>query len=134
MEWQGGCYCGAVRYVVSAKPRMKAQCHCRACTHVAGGGPNYFMLIPPEGFAYTQGTPASFRRPDKPDAVKREFCATCGTHLVSHRPGLPHVVLKVGTLDDPSVYEGPKLAIFYAEKQPYQVIPEGLPAFDALPE
>ena len=54
--------------------------------------------------------------------------------MVSHRPGLRHVVLKVGTLDDPSVYDGPKLAIFCAEKQPYQVIPEGLPAFDALPE
>jgi hypothetical protein len=134
MEWQGGCYCGAVRYAVSAKPRMQAQCHCRACTHVSGGGPNYFMLIPPEGFAYAKGAPASFRRADKPDAVTRYFCATCGTHLVSHRPGLRHVVLKVGTLDDPSVYDGPKLAIFCAEKQPYQVIPEGLPAFEALPE
>jgi len=47
------------------------------------------MLIPPEGFAYTQGTPASFRRPDKTDAVTREFCATCGTHLVSHRRRQP---------------------------------------------
>ena len=54
-EFQGGCYCGALRYRVSAAPVLKAECHCRACQHISGGGPNYFMLIPPEGFAYVEG-------------------------------------------------------------------------------
>lgn len=103
-----------------------------SCMHISGAGPNYFMLIPPEGFAYTQGAPGRFTRPDKADAVTRSFCATCGTHLTTHAPGLRHIVLKVGTLD-PSVYDSPKMAIFCAEKQPYQIIPEGLPTYEALP-
>jgi hypothetical protein len=46
------------------------------------------------------------------------------------RPG--SFILKVGTLDDPSVFK-PKLAIFTVDKQPFHHIPEGLPAFERRP-
>ena len=55
MRLEGGCYCGAVRYVAEGKPVLRAQCHSRACQHIAGGAPNLFMLMPAEGFAYTKG-------------------------------------------------------------------------------
>lgn len=130
----GGCYCGAIRYEITAAPVLRAQCHCRACQHISGGGPNYFLLIPPEGFAYTAGTPRQFRRPDLETPVTREFCALCGTHLVTRRPGLPQIVVKLGTLDDPAAFGGPQMAIFTEDIQPFHVIPEGLPAFLKLPE
>ena len=41
MRLEGGCYCGAVRYVAEGKPVLRAQCHCRACQHIAGGAPNH---------------------------------------------------------------------------------------------
>src|ERR1700730_9924072 len=107
MRLEGGCYCGAVRYVAEGEPVLRAQCHCRACQHISGGAPNLCMLMPAEGFAYTKGAPKTYTRPDKADAVTREFCAVCGTHMITPRPGLPPVVLKIGTLDDPSVYGGP---------------------------
>jgi hypothetical protein len=43
------------------------------------------------------------------------------------------VVLKVGTLDDPSVYGGAQKAIFTAEGQPFHLIADGVPAFEGLP-
>ena len=130
----GGCYCGALRYRITEAPRLKAQCHCRACSHVSGGGANYFMLIPQSGFAWTRGTPKTYTRPDKANAVTRSFCPDCGTHMTSDRPGLAEKVLKAGTLDDPEGdYGAPQIAIFCAEKLSFQPIPEGLPAFDALP-
>jgi hypothetical protein len=52
MKLEGGCYCGAVRYVAEVEPALKAQCHCRECQYISGGAPNMFMLMPPEGFRY----------------------------------------------------------------------------------
>lgn len=129
----GGCYCGAIRYESIGPVRLRAQCHCRACQHIAGGGPNYFMLVRPEGFRFLSGQPQEFTRPDLPAAVTRAFCGTCGTHLTTRRPGLEEIVLKVGTLDDPARFDAPAIAIFAEDKQPFHLFPEGAPVFDQLP-
>ena len=134
MRLDGGCYCGAVRYVAEGEPVLRAQCHCRACQHVSGGAPNLFMLMPAEGFRYTKGAPRTYTRPDKADAVTREFCAECGTHILTRRPGLNAVVLKVGTLDDPGLFGSPQMAMYTIDKQPFHQVPDGLPAFERLPK
>lgn len=133
MTLEGGCYCGAVRYVAEGTPMLKAQCHCRACQHISGGAPNMFMLMPPDGFRYTKGKPKQFKRADLENAVTREFCAECGTHMVTLRPGLSAVVLKIGTLDDPGLFGGPKMAIFTEDRQTFHHIPDDLPTFEKLP-
>jgi hypothetical protein len=53
--------------------------------------------------------------------------------MVSWRPCLRPVVLKIGTLDDPSVYGGAQMAIFTAEGQPFHLMVDGIPAFEGLP-
>lgn len=133
MKLEGGCYCGAVRYQAEGAPTLKAQCHCRECQYITGGGPNMFVLMPEEGFRYAKGAPKSFTRTDIDNPVTREFCPACGTHILSRRPGLPAVILKVGTLDDPKLFEGPQMAIFTVDKQPFHHIPEGAPSFERLP-
>lgn len=133
MMLEGGCYCGRVRYRIEGAPLLKGQCHCRACQHISGGAPHLFMLMPAAGFAWTAGDPAQFTRPDLEGAVTREFCPDCGTPLVTRRPGLQAVIVRVGTLDDPALFGGPAMAIFTAQKQPFHVIPDGLPAFEGMP-
>jgi hypothetical protein len=133
MKLEGGCYCGAVRYVSEGEPVLRAQCHCRACQHITGGAPNMFMLMPPDGFRYVKGESKRFKRPDLDNAVTREFCETCGTHLVTRRPGLDAVVLKVGTLDDPSLFGGPAIAIFTEDKQAFHLVADGVREFEKLP-
>jgi hypothetical protein len=81
MRLEGGCYCAAVRFVAEGEPVLRAQCHCRACQYFSGGAP-LFMLVPAEGFRVHERR-ANYRRPDKVDAVTREFCAICGTHMIS---------------------------------------------------
>jgi hypothetical protein len=134
MKLEGGCYCRKVRYVAEGEPMLKAQCHCRECQYISGGSPNMFMLMPPDGFSYTAGTPKQFTRSDLERAVTREFCAECGTHLATRRPGLAAVILKVGTLDDPSLFGGPQMAIYTIDKQAFHQIPDGLPTFERLPK
>ncbi len=132
MKLEGGCYCGALRYVAEGEPMMKAQCHCRECQYITGGSPNVFIAMPVDSFAYTKGTPKQFTRSDLERPVTREFCANCGTHVAT-RPQRPVVVIKVGTLDDPSLFGGPDLAIFTVDKQSFHHIPDGLPAFERRP-
>ena len=134
MEVEGGCYCGAVRYRVEGEPVIKGQCHCRECQYITGGAPNLVMGVPDAGFSFLRGAGKPFQRRDLATPVTREFCAECGTHLLTRAPGMPGVVLiKVGTLDDPSVFGGPQLAIYTVEKQSFHHVPEGIPAFERFP-
>jgi hypothetical protein len=133
MKLEGGCYCGAVRYAAEGAPMMKAQCHCRECQYISGGSPNMFLVVRTDAFAYSKGAPKTFTRSDLEQPVTREFCAECGTHLTTRRPGLRAVILKAGTLDDPSLYGAPQMAIFTIDKQDFHHIPDGLPSFERMP-
>ncbi len=134
MKLEGGCYCGSLRYVFDGEPMMKAQCHCRECQYISGGGPNMFMAVPPDAFRYTKGARKKFIRSDLARPVTREFCAECGTHVLTRPAVFPAVVLKVGTFDEPAQFGGPKVAIYTVDKQPFHVIPEGVSTFERLPQ
>lgn len=133
MLLKGGCYCGSVRYVCEGDPILKAECLCRECQYITGGGPNFFIMMPAAGFRYEKGEPKGFTRKDLERAVTREFCPECGTHMLTRPPGHPGVVVKVGSLDDPSLFEGPQIAIYTIDQQPFHVLAQGLPSFERLP-
>ena len=133
MATTGGCYCGAIRYEATGAPEGALQCHCRECQYITGGNPNVIMVFPLEGFRFTKAEPAEFTRSDLEAPVTRLFCPTCGTAIGTRTKRRPNsIILKVGTLDDPSVFEA-KAAIFTIDKQPFHVIPEGLPSFERMP-
>lgn len=132
MNFEGGCYCGAIRYHAEGEPVLEGQCHCRECQYISGGEPNAFIAIPQSGLTYTKGNPAAFTRTDVANAVTRRFCPTCGTSLATEIPG-GLVAVKVGTMDDPSAFS-PKVAIFAVDRQPFHMIPTGLPVFERMPQ
>lgn len=134
MTVEGGCYCGAVRYKAEGDPLMKIQCHCRECQYASGGHPNLVMGMPEASFSYTKGSAKGYQRSDLDNPVTREFCADCGTQLLTRTPNVPGAVLiKVGTLDDPSVFGTPQMAIFTIDQQSFHSVPEGVPSFERLP-
>jgi hypothetical protein len=134
MKLEGGCYCRALRYEAEGDPLFRAQCHCRECQYIAGGMPNVSLAMPEAKFRYTKGTPKAFRRKDLDKPVTREFCAECGTHILTRAPQVAGAVLiKVGTLDDPSVFGKPQMAIFTCDQQSFHHVPEGVPAFARTP-
>ncbi len=133
MKIEGGCYCGQIRYTSSGEPAAAMQCHCRECQYITGGNPNTFVMLPEATFSYTKGEPASFKRDDIEGAVTRYFCSNCGTAIGTKAPGAPGMmVIKVGTIDDPSFYS-PSVAIFTRDAQSFHHVPEGVPAFEGLP-
>jgi len=134
MKIEGGCYCGAVRFEAEGDPLFKGQCHCRECQYLSGGHPNVVVGMPEASFRWSQGTPDSFQRSDLENPVTREFCGACGTQLLSKAPGMAGaVLLKPGTFDDPSLFDGPQMAIYTCDKQAFHHVPEGIPTFERTP-
>jgi hypothetical protein len=134
MKLNGGCYCGAVRYEVEGESVLALQCHCRECQYFTGGMPNVIIGFPEDGVVYVKGEPVSFRRVDLEEPITREFCSVCGTHLAARGARLPGVVvIKVGTMDDPAAFAGPKLAIYTVDSQAFHHVPEDLPTFERMP-
>jgi hypothetical protein len=134
MKLIGGCYCGGLRYEATGDALFKGQCHCRECQYISGGHPNVVMAMPESGFSYTKGSPKQYRRSDLEKPVTREFCAECGTHILAKTSALPGaLIIKVGTLDDPSVFGSPQMVIFTVDKQSFHHVPEGVPTFERVP-
>jgi hypothetical protein len=91
------------------------------------------MVFAQRDFRYISGNPAKFARTDLPTPVERYFCQDCGTAIGSISPSRPNsMIVKVGTLDDPSVFTA-KAAIFTCDQQSFHHVPEGLPSFDKRP-
>lgn len=130
MKFEGGCYCGALRYEAEGDPVFNGQCHCRECQYITGGDSNIMTGMPKDGFKYTKGEPTIFRRGDIDAPVTREFCGQCGTPILSRAPQAPGVALiKVGTMDNPEIYGGPDVAIFMDDSYDHHVVKEGVATF-----
>ncbi|WP_050929018.1 GFA family protein [Aestuariivita boseongensis] len=133
MKASGGCYCGDIRYQIDGPAEAAFQCHCRECQYFSGGEPATAMAFDEGDVIFTRGNLATFARSDLENPVPRYFCPRCGTHIGNYSPRRPDLmILKVGTLDDPSVFR-PQLAIFLCDAQPFHHVEDGLPAFQKRP-
>ena len=100
-EREGGCLCGAVRYVLKAEPQVTAVCHCTHCQRQSGGVFSVNVVVPEAAYAQTGETKVFPDRGDSGKPVWRHFCANCGSPIISTIELMPGVVMvKAGTLDD----------------------------------
>lgn len=95
----GGCLCGAVRYTVTKAPIDSGYCHCRMCQRASGAPLQVSAEIPIDGFAFTRGSPKTYRSSFK---AVRHFCPDCGSPLTFRAvKGPTHVSVNLPTLDQP---------------------------------
>jgi hypothetical protein len=113
---------------------MRGQCYCLTCQMISGGAGNLFMAVDAQGFQFTKGTPRAFNKKDRPGSPTRHFCQVCGVHLTARSELAPGAVLvKVGTLDDPGVFEGPQLVTWTSEMQRFHLLPSDVPTHPEFP-
>src|SRR4051812_8561624 len=94
----GGCLCGAVRYVARGAPVNSRVCHCRLCQRAIGAAFNARVLYR-QPDVDIRGDVTSF---SSSAALRRGFCARCGTTLFAMRDAQGLMAITTGTLDDPT--------------------------------
>lgn len=129
---EGGCDCGEIRYRVTTRPMFVHCCHCRWCQRESGASFALNAMYEAERVVLLEGVPEVVDTPSASGAGQKiARCPTCRVALWSNYAGTGDAVrfLRVGTLDDPDAMP-PDVHIYTASKQPWVVIPPGVPAFE----
>ncbi len=130
-HFDGGCFCGAMRYRLNARPMFVNCCHCRDCQKQTGAAFAINAIIERDRIALLQGAPVMITLPTesgRPHDVYK--CASCQSALWSDygRRG-SMVFVRVATLDDPTQF-APDAHIFTRSKLPWVRLPDDARAFD----
>jgi hypothetical protein len=127
---EGGCDCGQVRYRLELRPLIVHCCHCRWCQRETGAAFALNALIETDGVSRLAGQVEMVEIPTESglgQSVAR--CPGCWLALWSHYGGAGSLLsfVKVGTLDEPDRLP-PDVHIFTESRQPWMLLPEGVPA------
>ena len=100
-EITGGCLCGKVRYTLTGEPLATMVCHCTHCQKQTGTSFSILLAAKSAAVSVT-GTLASYAdEGSSGQPIRRKFCSTCGSPILSEPDVAPGMVfLKAGTLDD----------------------------------
>ena len=127
---EGGCDCGHVRYRMETAPLFVHCCHCRWCQRESGASFALNAMIEADRVTVLRAEPEIVPTPSasgQGQDIAR--CPRCRIAVWSHYAGAGPVIrfVRVGTLDDPDALP-PDIHIFTASKQPWVVLPPGVPA------
>lgn len=127
-RYEGSCFCGAVRIAANGAPFAMGYCHCADCRAWSASPVNAFTLWQPDAVEVVQGED-QLRTYRKTEASHRQFCATCGGHVMTNHPPGNFVDIYAAVLPD-LVFE-PGLHVNYASAT--LRIPDGLPKLKDFP-
>ena len=118
IPFEGGCHCGAVRYVCSEEPITVVNCHCSDCQQIAGSAFITGVLVP-EGSVEVSGELKSYRvKADSGNGITRNFCPICGTRIMVELEGGVGIGVSYTTLDDNTWLE-PAIEFYTSKAQPW---------------
>lgn len=119
MRLTGSCFCGAVRYEVSASLRNARACHCSQCRKAFNGASSAYAEVQEGSFSWTCGE-ANLTRYASQGDWGLVFCRVCGSTLAGVFRDEVHGIT-LGTIDgDPGVEIG--MHIHVASKAPWDHI------------
>lgn len=129
-SFDGGCTCRRVRYRLTSRPLFVHCCHCRWCQRETGAAFALNAMIEAERVERLADAPELVHTPSasgKGQQIAR--CPSCRIAIWSHYAGAGDAVcfVRVGSLDEPDRLP-PDIHIFTSSKQPWVVLPPGIPA------
>jgi hypothetical protein len=126
--FEGGCLCGALRYIARGEPINMRVCHCRLCQRAIGAAFNARVLMPLRSVAL-HGPVGRYH--STPELV-RGFCTACGTTVFSERRATGVIGLTCGSLDKAGLFQ-PADHIWTSSQQPWVRLDDGLPRYPEAP-
>jgi hypothetical protein len=126
----GGCTCREVRFRLLSKPLFVHCCHCRWCQRETGASFALNAMIEADRVVTLSGAPEVVLTPSLSGrGQKISRCPTCHVAVWSNYSGAGDAVrfVRVGTLDAPDRLP-PDIHIFTESKQPWVMLPAGVPA------
>ncbi len=127
---EGGCDCRRVRYRMETRPLFVHCCHCRWCQRETGASFALNAMIESDRVTNLAAEPELIQTPSASGAGQTiARCPSCRIAVWSHYAGAGPLLkfVRVGTLDAPDCLP-PDIHIFTASKQPWVVLPPGVPA------
>jgi hypothetical protein len=125
MTLTGRCLCGDVSYEIAGDLIATALCHCDHCQR-QGGSAFSVNLVVHESQLNVSGVLTTYEdMGERGDAVyvRRRFCGSCGSPIVSELVQTAGVVaVKAGTLDDKSQVR-PTVEVWCVDRQPWVDLP-----------
>ncbi|MFV0644275.1 MAG: GFA family protein [Sphingomonadaceae bacterium] len=131
MTIEGGCNCGAVRYSISGKPVVVAQCHCTNCQKQSGSAFSVNLLVKADDVNYS-GNLSIYEDTNTASGalLYRKFCGQCGSPIFSEQAdNQGMVIVKAGTLDHPGDMV-PAVSVWTETKLPWVELPARQMTFD----
>ena len=130
VNYEGGCTCRQVRYRMTANPMFVHCCHCRWCQRETGTAFALNAMIEADRVETLQGEVEVVNTPSNSGkGQKISRCPKCRIAVWSNYSGAGDALrfVRVGSLDEPDRFP-PDIHIFTASKQPWVVLPAGVPA------
>lgn len=133
---EGGCNCRHVRYRLTATPIVVNCCHCRMCQRSSGSAFALNVMIEAAHVEQLGGSMVETFRPvvNEPIAQASARCPRCATILWGHHADFGDAIcfVRAGTLDFSREVK-PSAHFFTVTKHPWIVLPDDVPAYEALP-
>lgn len=131
MTWDGGCFCGAVRFRLHAMPMFVYCCHCTDCRRQTGSAYVVNGQIEAEEVELLSGKPAGCAMATESGYPHDIFrCRQCGCAVWSDygRRGWLSFI-RIAALDRSEAFR-PEAHIYTRSKLPWVSLEDGIPAFD----
>lgn len=129
----GGCLCGAVRYKISELPKSSANCHCRTCQKASGSAYLPILFVATDALTVIGNYQEYPTQAASGNTLYRAFCPICSSALFGRNSGITAIrPVVVATLDDPSWFK-PKLDMWIADAQPWDIMDPDIPKFTGNP-
>lgn len=130
MAIEGACFCGRIRYRVTAALQRARSCHCSRCRKVFSGAGSAYAEVEAGTFAWLAGEDGLTVYDAAPE-WGLGFCRDCGSTLCGLYQGAVHGVTLGSVEGDPGVEL--EMHIFVGSKAPWDHIGGDAPQHQAMP-